>query len=129
MSEERKIAELGGQVAVKLNEISSMFQNPALTLVVRADNLPNGNYIMTRDNISNPINILRDFRRQSQKQMLVIDDLVDLHKDLSDLQQFIGNILPEEVSVEELGQIEVVQKIIEVMVKIMKKNAIGHQFQ
>lgn len=112
-----------------LKEIEKYFENPVITLVIRADNVPNGSFIITRDNVTNPINALRVFRTEIQRQKMTLDDLVDLHKDLSTLEEFIGNILPEDISPDKLESIKENQKIIEKMIIVMKKNAIKHQFK
>ncbi len=61
--------------------------------------------------------------------MMTIEDLVLIHGDMTLLRQFIGNILPEHVHPEQLEALTGVQTLIEEMIKVMKKNAIAHQFK
>lgn len=116
------------QISIKLNECAKFFKNPRLTLVILADDIPKGSMVLTRDNVKNPIEALKVFRHALSGELLSIEDIVDLHKELTKLQQFVGNILPEEISPEKLNTIGDVQELIELIIKSMKKRAISHQF-
>lgn len=116
-------------IATKMGEISNLFQNPVLTLIVRADDIPGGSLIITADNVTNSINALKAFRLAMNPQKITIEGLVELHKDLQATLSFIGLVLPENIQPEELEAFTQCSLVIEKMVKQLKKSAIAHQFK
>lgn len=116
------------KVAQHMNDIALLFKNPLITVLVRSVDLPNGDFILTNDSFTEVINAVRKMKEAEGIPGMTLSDLVNAHKDLGSIQQFIGNILPENIQPDDLKAFSEVATIIEKMVVVMKKNAIKHQF-
>lgn len=116
------------QVGQHLETIAQMFKNPVITVLVRSPDLPNGDFILTNDSFTEVINAVRKMKEAEGVPGMTLSDLVNAHKDLGSIQQFIGNVLPESIQPEDLEAFSQVTTILEKMVVVMKKNAIKHQF-